>query len=79
MSYLFKKLFMGALVAIQSKFALRKLRTKEIEIPPQEFIDGKLDTTKWGLPPGVYTITVVAHAEGMKSSNHSNEITLIIK
>lgn len=79
MSRIFKKLFLGAFVAIKSKFALRKLSTKKYDIPPQQLVGSKLDTTKWGLPPGTYHITLVAHAEGLESSMHSNEITLIIK
>ena len=79
MTRLFKKMFLGAFVAVKSKFALRKLSAKKYDIPPQQLIEGKLDTTKWGLPPGVYHITVTAHAEGLESSIHSNEITLTIK
>lgn len=79
MSYIFNKLFVGAFAAIKQKFALRKLVTKKIVLPPLEMTDGKLDTSTWGLPPGAYRITVVACAEGIKDSVHSNEIILKIK
>lgn len=79
MSHFFKKLFLGALVAVKSGFGWMNLTRKKYDITPQPLEGGKIDTTKWGLPPGKYKINIVACSEGLEESKKSNNVILYCK
>ena len=79
MAFVFIKQFIGKIVSAIGGFTFGKLSNEKQDIPPLALSDGKIDISKLKLPPGIYTITVTACAEGLKESKHSNAELIVIK
>lgn len=79
MAFVFIKQFIGKIVSAIGGFTFGKLSPRKNDSPSLALSNGKIDISKLELPPGVYTITVTACAEGLKESQHSNAELIVIK
>lgn len=73
--YSFKKLLRGVAAMSKGAFSFIKLETA----PHSSEGSFEFDLTTLGLEPGTYTITVTSFANGYGESEHSNEVTYVVK